>query len=849
MKRTPFLIIVSFSLLIILFQSKKTYGRINNYSETEIKDSSLVDFSKISQIVRYPNGTKNYSKIFLNALNSSSYDPFIAGMSKLSGFSNYSIRGYERNDYEVVYDGIVLNRHENAMYYFPNWIALLGLNNTTGEGFNHNINRSFYSGIFGAYELTSSHFRHKKTSFSWTSANHLYRNSFHAVHSTGEMNNGWSITISGSGSWANEGYVESTAHSEWSYFFAAKKTINQHHDLSFTIMGTPIRNSQTNYAPQEAFNLRENNYYSPNFGYQEGKLRNENQFTSHIPIGIINHSWKISDRFELNSSFAYSKGSSSFSELEWNDAYNPSPTYYRNMPSYYSEYLGNETAADYFTNEWLNNPDFYQINWHQLYFENRNNLYQIDNANGIMGNSIIGNRAKYYLALNNRDMDDLHLTSTITYQLNSRLTLVAGVYYQNNQQHFYKTMDDLLGADFHLDILNASYYLPELSSFQSDLNQPNRTVSEGEQFAYDYIASTNSSYVHALIEYKLPKIEITAFGSIGGRSILREGQMENEAFKTNSLGSSETYHFGNYNFRGETKFWAHENHSIQINGFIESCSPDFYDLFVLPQVSNVTANYANKTANGISFGYKANTKYINATFNAYKTNINNQNKNIPYFDEVLEIRGTVSLEGLNQVHEGIELGVDYKLSRHITFNLAAAHGKYYYSSRPNTSVFLNYLTEPLVENETSYVKNFRVPNIPQTLLGIGIAFQSSNNLFFELRGNYYDNIFSAFSYESRTALSTSTLTLPESEIDELMKQSKLAGGGTLDISFGKGWSVFNKQHNILFCILVTNALDNQNIVIGGFESGGYLTENRLMSQHKYMYMYGRSIFVNLLYQF
>lgn len=836
-------------MFLLLVQSKKSNGRINNYRKTEIKDSSVVDFSKISQIVSYPNGTKNYSKIFLNTLNSSSYDPFIAGMSKLSGYSNYSIRGYERNDYEVVYDGIVLNRHENAMNYFPNWIALLGLNNTTGEGFNPNINRSFYSGIFGAYELTSSQFRHKKTSFSWTSANHLYRNSFHAVHSTGEINNGWSITISGSGSWANEGYVESTAHSEWSYLFAAKKTINQHHDLSFTIMGTPIRNRQTDYAPQEAFNLRENNYYSPNFGYQEGKLRNENQFTSHIPIGIINHSWKISDRFELNSSFAYSKGSSSFSELEWNDAYNPNPTYYRNMPSYYSEYLGNETAADYFTNEWLNNPDFYQINWHQLYFENRNNLYQIDNANGIMGNSIIGYRAKYYLALNNRDMDDLHLTSTITYQINSRLTLVAGVYYQNNQQHFYKTMDDLLGADFHLDILNASYYLPEFSSFQSDLNQPNRTVYEGEQFAYDYIASINSSYGHALIEYKLPKIEIVAFGSIGGRSIKREGQMDNEAFKTNSLGSSETYLFGNYNFRGETRFWAHENHSIQINGFIQSCSPDFYDLFVLPQVSNVTANYANKTANGISFGYKANTKYINATFNAYKTNINNQNKNIPYFDEVLEIRGTVSLEGLNQVHEGIELGVDYKLSRHFTFNLAAAHGKYYYNSRPNASVFLNYLTEPFVENETSYVKNFRVPNIPQTLLGIGIAFQSSNNLFFELRGNYYDKIFSAFSYESRTDLSSSTISLPDSELSELMKQSKLSGGGTLDFSFGKAWSVFNKQHNIILNVLFMNVLDNQKIVIGGIETGGILAEYRLMSQNKYMYMYGRNIFVNLLYQF
>lgn len=848
MKRTPFLIIVSFIIALLIVQPKIIYGRINNYSETEIQDSSLVDFSKQSHIFLYPNGTKNYSKVFLNTINANSYDPFIAVISKLSGFSNYSIRGYEAHDYEVTYDGIILNSYDNATYNFPNWIALLGLNNTTGEGFNHNINKSFYGGIFGAYELTSSQISSKKTSFSWISANHLYRNSFNAVHSTGEMHNGWSITLSGSGSWANEGYLESTAHSEWSYLFAAKKTINQYHALSFTVMGAPITNKQTDYAPMDAFNLRKNNYYSPNFGYQEGKLRNANLFTSHIPIGIMNHRWEVSNRLELNSSFAYSKGSSSFSELEWNNAYNPNPTYYLNMP-YYWEYIRHETAVDYFTNEWLNNPDFYQINWYQLYFLNSNNQYQIENANGIMGNSITGNKAKYYLALNNRDITDLHLASTLPYQINNRLKLTTGVYYQNSQQHYYKTMDDLLGADFHLDILNAIYYLPEFNSFQSDLNQPNRVVYEGESFAYDYIANINSYNGHVLIEYKLPRIEFIAFGSVGARSIKREGQMEHEAFKGNSQGPSETFLFGNYNFRGETKLWILKNHSIQINSFILSSPPDFYDLFVLPQASNLIANYNNKTANGVSIGYKANTQYISATINAYKTNINNQSKNIPYFDEVVNLRGIVSIEGLNQVHEGVELGVDFKLSRYIVINLAAAHGNYYYSSRPKTSIFLNYLEEPFINNEISYVKGFRVPNIPQTLLGLGIAFQSSNNWFFEVRGNYYENIYSAFSYESRTDLSLSNLSLPESELNELWQQSKLPGGGTIDFSFGKAWGIFNKQHNIILNVLVANALDNQNIVIGGFESNGYLAKNRLMSQNKYMYMYGRNIFVNLSYRF
>jgi hypothetical protein len=847
MKRKSLLVFIFFILIIKDVQSINTIGIVKYDWNNEIQDSSVVDFSKLSRFMLFPNGTKNYSKIFINELNSNIDDPFKSGISRLSGFSNNSIRGYESKNFDVTYDGIILNSFDNTTYYFPSWTALLSINKALGESFGHNINRNLKGDIFGTYELTSPQSKIKRTSFSWISANHLYRNSFQAMHSTGEMTNGWSITLSGSGSWANQGYIESTAIGEWSYLLAVNKIINTH-TLSFTVMGAPVRFRQSDYAPKEAFNLRKDKFYSPNWGNQEGKIRNSNQFTNHLPIGILNHSWMISGRLEINSSIAYSQGSSSFSELEWNDALNPNPTYYSNMPSYYSEFLGDEATAEHFTNNWLNNPDFYQINWSQLYFENRKNLYQIDDVNGIAGKSIIGNQAKYFIALNNQDVIDFHFASTIKYKINSNLKFTAGVYSQVNQQHFFKTMDDLLGADFHFDALNAVYFLPEFKTFQSDLNITNRVVYEGETFGYNYIVYNKTLIGHTLVEYKLPRLEFIAFGSVGARSTKRDGQMKNEAFKTNSLGSSETFLFGNFNFRGEVKFWAHKNHTFQINGFILSSSPDLYNLFVLPQVSNQTAEYTNKTANGISFGYKANTQHINATFNAYKTNINNQIKNTPYFDEVLDIRGTVSLEGLNQVHEGIELGVEYKLNRHITLNFAGAYGKYYYNSRPSTKLFLKYLSEPIVVDETSYVKGFRIPNIPQTLFGIGMKYQTPNNLFFEIRGNYYDNIYSAFSFESRTDQSISNITLPESQVNDLMKQTKLAGGATLDFTFGKTWSVFN-GHYIILNILVSNALDNQNIVIGGFEPSGYLAEFRLMSQNKYMYMYGRNMFVSLTYQF
>lgn len=845
MNQTTLKIFVFCATMMTFTHPKFAYNRgIYDNNNLEKQDTSTLDLSKIRQIVRYANGTKDYTKTYLNSINAYTGDPFLEGISKVSGYPNYAVRGYAPSDYEVVYDGIVLNGFENATYHFPNWVALTNLSSAAAVGFETDCNKSIFGGKYGTYALTSSQLNRKMTSFSWISGNHLYRNRFHIVHNTDEMKNGWSVAVSASGAWAEEAYVEGTAHSEWSYLLMAKKIINQRHALSFTVMGALVTGSQSDYAPEEVFRLRNDNYYSPTFGYQDGKIRQANQFTSHVPVGIAHHNWKISKSAEVSSSMAYSKGKSAHTMLEWKDAGNPSPVYFLNMPHYW-DYMHNEAVAEHLRDEWAKDTEIYQINWQHLQEVNSHNLYQINNANGIQGNNITGNLSKYYMAVNNRDNTDFHLTSTLSHQLNSRLKLTAGLYYQNSRQHYYKTMDDLLGSDFHID----THYNSDFSAFQNEMYHPFSVVFEGDHFAYDYIAHKKALFIHALIAFELPRLVLTGYGSIGIRSTMRKGVLTYETEHGFPSASAVSVASGNYNFRGEAKYRIHQNHNIQLNGFTTSTSPDFDDLFIQPRFLNLKGNNANQTAKGISLGYKANTARLKISFNAFRTAVAYQNKSLPYYDEVSNNRGIVSLKGLNQVHEGVELGLDYTLSKHFSLNLAAAHGKYFYDSRPDVSIYYDHFSDPFQAGEKAYVKDFRVPNFPGTVLGIGVAFQSENNIFFEIRGNYCDNIFSAFAFESRTESSVSGLHLPENELSEFLKQRKLAGGATLDVSLGKAWSVFKKQHTLLLSIFVSNALDNQDIATGGAEPGGFSASNLLIVQHKLMYLYGRNVFVNLSYQF
>jgi len=135
MNQTTFKIFVFCATMMTFTHPKFAYNRCIYNNNLEKQDTSTLDLSKIRQIVRYANGTKDYTKTYLNIINAHTGDPFPEGISKVSGFSDYAVRGYAPSDYEVVYDGIVLNGFENATYHFPNWVALTNLSSAAAVGF------------------------------------------------------------------------------------------------------------------------------------------------------------------------------------------------------------------------------------------------------------------------------------------------------------------------------------------------------------------------------------------------------------------------------------------------------------------------------------------------------------------------------------------------------------------------------------------------------------------------------------------------------------------------------------------------------------------------------------------
>src|SRR5690606_29281979 len=71
-------------------------------------------------------------------------------------------------------------------------------------------------------------------------------------------------------------------------------------------------------------------------------------------------------------SASYQFGKDSRSRLDWYRANNPSPLYYRNLPSYYEAIDAPQSNIDAITNLWRNDQSFSQLDWADIYNQNYN---------------------------------------------------------------------------------------------------------------------------------------------------------------------------------------------------------------------------------------------------------------------------------------------------------------------------------------------------------------------------------------------------------------------------------------------------------------------------------------------
>ena len=520
----------------------------------------------------------------------SSRDVFNAIAAYNFGSLRYRVRGNDSKYSDVMINGILMNDPETGRPVFSSWGGLNDAfrNSVLVEGLGRTD--AGFGGLGGitAFSTRASQYR-KQVSLGYAISNRSYNHRLNASIGTGELGNGWYLMAMASARYAGKGYTEGTFYEAASYFLSVEKKINEHHSLDLTFFGAPSQRGGSAPVVQEAYDLSGTNYYNPNWGYQTVDengtqvIRNSRISRSHQPMTQLTWYWTPNQRTQFNTTAFYFAGPAGQTTLEWGEAPDPRPDYYRNLPSYYAGHASSTAEYESQMQAWLNrDPSVTQIDWDALYNANRNHLFTVENANGEEGNTITGKASKYIIAERHYDKRQMGNATYFKHEFQPNLIMAGGFSVSASRTHYYEMVSDLLGGDFYYDI-NKYAENQETDECQVDLNNLNHVAKVGDIISYNYYSNRNYGKVWDQIDYLTGKWDMYFGLQLSFTQIWREGLFKNGAFADNSFGSDKMHNFLDPAFKaGVTYAINGRNHIVANMAYIYQ-APQFRDIYVSPR--------------------------------------------------------------------------------------------------------------------------------------------------------------------------------------------------------------------------------------------------------------------------
>jgi hypothetical protein len=787
----------------------------------------------------------------ISGLLNASRDPFLNASGFIFSAYNFNKRGYDRSQEELQINGITLNDIGTGNLFFG---QVSGLNDVLkGKTFSYGLAASDYG--FGSingltYIDATAAAQRRQTKIGYALSNRTYRNRIMLTHSSGLSKTRWSYALSYSKRWAREGYIPGTFYDGHSFYAAISKQVNSRHSIHFTTLGSMSNNGTSSPGYKEAYDLAGSNYYNPNWGYQDGKKRNARVHKAFQPIAILNYRFSPNDNLEWNVSLANQTGRNSRSGLDWYNAADPRPDYYRYLPSYYlnsdpSDLIAADSVRAGFISD-------HQVKWDELYQANQLNMQAIPNPDGSAGPDS-GLRSLYVLGSDVEESKKWMFNTNIRKTMNDHITLYTGFSFIRQQSEYYKEMEDLLGGNYFVNVNSFTEMnfngVSTLSDY--DINHPNALIRVGDKYAYDYLVRFQKIQFWGQANFTFKKADLFIAANYGSVSFQREGLFRNGLFAlgNDSYGKSEVQKFATYGLKGGVTYKINGRNYLFANGLHSAESPDLNNVYFSARIRNAVAeNSVTQKLYSVEGGYLHRSPLLNARAVGYATDIGDAVETQRFF-----YNGTGSsnsnvayvLQGVNMRFTGMEVAADYKINSSFSVSVIAALGQAFYTSNPKATINNENFVDSVVQTEKIYIRNYYLGVGPQTATTFGVSYKGKDYWWANLNLNYFDRNYIRLAATRHTEQVMDLVEPGSDKWHELMDQEKLPSAYTVDISLSKSLllSKMNsriRKNTFLFLNLgISNLLDNLSVINYGMENARFDYTNAVVNKFPPKYSYGR----------
>lgn len=810
----------------------------------------------------------------------------------------FRVRGYSSESQDVYMAGVRMN---DAITGYTPYSLWSGLNEAVRS--KESVNGSEISDYgFGGYNgLTNIDPMASKVRTGWRGSvltnSALYRLRLMMTYSSGELDNGWSYAFSASARLGGNDWIKGVYYRSFGYYGSVEKKFGEEHKLGLTFMAAPGQRGAQNGSTQEVYDLIGDNMYNSNWGYYNGKVRNARVKKTHEPIAILKYDFTPeSKKLKASATVLYRFGKNGYTALDWYDAPDPRPDYYRNLPSYFFMDNTDYNRLNYSKYMWAKEqweqdiPSITHINWDRLYAVNA------------MNSTADGNRSKYVIEERRTDQQDLNFAANAKWSPVNCFTLAGGLSYKWNRTEYYKILDDLLGGDYYVNIDQFAErdYASSVTMYQNDLdyylkNGKAQTLKQGDKYGYDYYANVRRAEAWVSGKFSKFGLDVALAGRIGYTKYWREGLLRKGLFPgldangqpmtyegkvittydpitgdaITSLGKSEVKDFLTGAAKLNVSYVIPGGHRVYANAAFIADAPNFNQAFISPRTRNsIVPNLkTNKTLTAdLNYAYSNSGYDVRVT--GYYTAIKDQSKVMSFYDDAQNSFTNFAMSGIDQRHIGLELGFKVPLPvPNLALQGVVSYGQFVYTSNPkmyqtydNSAAIVEdtygvtipyWKSHPTADGKT--VKHY-VSGTPQLATSLGLSW-NKNYWFVDADVDYFDFAYLDMNPLYRTDMATSgpDKTVTPTEIEYMAAQEKFKGAVLVNASVGKSWYI-KRNYQLGFSLQVKNILNTMNLRTGGYEQTR-LVDNTVSKERyyrfdsKYFYMSGINYMLNIYFRF
>ena len=688
------------------------------------------------------------------------------------GDGGITMRGFESRNIAVMVNGMPVNDMEGGAVYFSNWTGLSDVTSTIQVQRGLGSSKLAIASVGGTMNFITRAADMKKGGVVriGVANNDYHKASF--SYNTGKTENGWSTSFLMSRT-AGSYYVRNTDFESYAYYFALGFEPNKKHNFQFTITSSPQWHDQRSYTSriQDYIDYnpdRDGNpyrQYNPDFGYYtdaSGRriaLSNKSNFYAK-PVMMLNWDWNITPKSKLSTVLYASNGrGGGTGDLgEVGGVRGQNVTAYRDASGF--------------------------INYDAIFAANA----AID-ANTAGAKHTLVRRA----AMNSHNW--YGILANFQHKINDNWNFSIGTDDRYYYGYHYQMLTHLYGANGYKDASDRNIS-PKVVTRVHDYKNLSwnpfggKTLGQEEHIGYSNDGEVLWYSGFGQVEFSKNNFSAFVQGSISNQAYRRidnfvvdgvttqQGQVVNRktSFK-NLIG---------YNVKGGANYNINKNHNVFANVGFYSKQP-FMNAVYPNNQQVVNPNLTNEKIFSAEVGYGFRSPKFNANLNLYRTEWKDRWARIPnqtFTDPITgaRVRGYSEINGITQVHMGVEVDATYKPVKFLELQGMFSYGDYRYKGNATGADF-DESNNPVTTtgNTTLYLDQVKVggngnSSIPQLTASLGATVKPISDLSIYGTWRFVGNLYSAVNtndYKTVARQEQGALRLPDYNLLDLGVSYKL----------------------------------------------------------------------------